>query len=230
MTVAQIIDFIRGLKKPTVSMIDDATLLLYINQVYPKIYKKVVDLDKNYFWGRWSANLVSGQSQYSLVQPDTGTSTFGQWSIEKVGVKYNEDDETFTTAQLVSFDRLDKDLSWYEVNASEYEPFAIVASKSMFIYPTPETSVSAWLKFEWAKKPYPLLLTSDSDDILLPEEYHDLIWWGVVPYLYHEREMIGEKNDAIQEYERRLREMQEDLTNITTTYLYKSRQDLSYLE
>lgn len=230
MTVAEIIQFIRNIKKPTVSMIDDATLLTYINQVYPKIYKKVVDLDKNYFRGRRTSNFVAGQSQYSLVNPDTGTSTFGQWAIEKVWVKYDEDEEEYTSAQIISFDRLNKDISWYEKNANEYEPFAIIASRSIFIYPTPDDSVSSWLKFEWAKKPYPLSLTSDADDILLPSEYHDIIWRGVVPYVYHEREMIGEKNDAISEYERRLREMQEDLTNITTTLVYKPRQNLSYLE
>ena len=49
MTVAQIIDLLRRQTKVTIDMIPDADLLVYLNIVYKKLHRMIVDLDRDYF-------------------------------------------------------------------------------------------------------------------------------------------------------------------------------------
>jgi hypothetical protein len=41
----------------------------FLNVAYKDFYKKIVNLDKNYFWDRWTTNVVADQYEYSILQP-----------------------------------------------------------------------------------------------------------------------------------------------------------------
>ena len=40
----------------------------YLNFTYQQLRYKIVDIDKNYSWTKWTTNIVSGTNQYSLKQ------------------------------------------------------------------------------------------------------------------------------------------------------------------
>ena len=83
-TVAQIIQLVRNRTKTTINMISDNDMLIYLNIYYKRLHAKIVNIDKNYFWQSWKSNLVQGQSEYTLLDSDTATNTFGQYKIETV--------------------------------------------------------------------------------------------------------------------------------------------------
>jgi hypothetical protein len=68
-TPQEIIDLVKTLTSTTDAMISDTEMLGYLNIEYKKIYYKIVDLDKNYFWNRWNADLIANQNEYSLLDP-----------------------------------------------------------------------------------------------------------------------------------------------------------------
>ena len=72
MTAAEMISLLRRQTQTTSNMIDDDTLASYLDIVHKKIYKKIVNLDKNYFRQRRTSNLVADQTEYSLKLPSAG--------------------------------------------------------------------------------------------------------------------------------------------------------------
>ena len=44
-------------------------MLTVLNKSYKDLYKRVVNLDKNYFWDRWTADIVEDQYEYSMLSP-----------------------------------------------------------------------------------------------------------------------------------------------------------------
>lgn len=74
---------------------------------------------------------------------------------------------------------------------------------SLYIYPYPTEAIVDWIKIYWVKSAPDLTLASTEDDILLEREYHRIFVFALLPYCWHARWMINEKNDAIAEYERR---------------------------
>lgn len=74
MNASQIISFARKLcKGVSASQISDVEMETVLNKAYKDFYKKIVDLDKNYFWDRWTADVVDDQYEYSISQPSGST-------------------------------------------------------------------------------------------------------------------------------------------------------------
>lgn len=60
MITAEMITMLRDqAAKLTTTMITTVEALRYLNFSYKKVYKSIVKLDKNYFWQRWTSNIVS---------------------------------------------------------------------------------------------------------------------------------------------------------------------------
>lgn len=246
MTVAEIIQLVRDQTKTTQTMIPDNRMVTYLNRVYKKFNKRIVDIDKDYFWTEWRTATVSWQNTYSLLDSNKKTKIFGQWSIEKVGIKYQSTDETRRNVDIKSFDNYPK-LStseleklatsadyttnfWYPIDWPEvsiFKPICFIAANTIQIYPAPQESIADWIILQWQKRPYDLDCFMWSDDILVPEEYHDILALWMNRYVYQERNLITEKNDAIQEYRTEETLSLRDLINRKTTPSYTTRKSLN---
>jgi len=50
-------------------------MLIYLNKVYQELFSEIAEkTDKKLTWQEWKADIVAGQSEYTLPILDTGTS------------------------------------------------------------------------------------------------------------------------------------------------------------
>lgn len=229
MNAQQIITFARNLIKwTTVAQITDANMLVILNESYKKFYKNIVNLDRNYFWDKWTADVVLNQYEYSILQPSW--STFGMFKPEKIRIKYTSTSD-YVDVVFKDWDSLENTPEYYAESQSTSEPFAIMTdTKYVHIFPTPLSNVTNWLIFEWSKKPYDLDISSTESNILIDSLYHEIIAYLMLPTIHKQRWEIEEKNDAINEANLKLNEALRGMWILTTKVIRAKTKDLSWLE
>ncbi len=221
--------------KLTTTMITTVEALRYLNFSYKKVYKSIVKLDKNYFWQRWTSNIVSWQDEYTLKVPvkeviSVSPAVFWQGSIEKIGIKYDDTEDNYTNVVLREWDEFQIDMSRYAENQPQSDPFAIISDKSIFIFPTPDANVAGGLKMEGSRRPYDMIEETLEAGILCPPEHHDVIVLWALPSTLRQRNLQNEKNDAIVDFNAAVDEMMYLLKGRDTTVVMGEVADLSYLE
>lgn len=210
------------------SQIDNDYMLIVLNKAYKDLYKRVVNLDKNYFWDRWTTNIIEDQYEYSLLKPVAGT--YGIFKPEKLRIKYNSDDD-FIDVDFRDWDNMTETPEWYAVNQSTESPFAIITDNKYFhIFPTPTEAVTGWLIFEWAKQPYDLAIDSEETEILIDSLYNELLAYMMCPTIYKEQWLLDRKNDSLQEAELEIQKAFKSMWILTTKVIRWRRPDLEDLE
>lgn len=182
MTGAEIIDLAKVLSWG-ISEIGTADMSTLLNMAYKDFYQRILSLDKNYFWDKWTADVVEWQSEYSFLESDWATNTFWFKKPEKIRIKYYGD-TYFKPVFLTDWDNLTETPERYAENQSPDKPIGIITdTKYVEIYPTPLTSdtenwnVTGGLIFEWAKEPYGVDSNSVESDFLISPLYHEVIAW-----------------------------------------------------
>ena len=79
------------------------------------------------------------------------------------------------------------------------------------MYPTPDQSVANWLKLEGIKEAYDLTIDMTQDDILIPYQYHKVLYLSLIPYVYEKRKKYEESFAAQNKYEKARDEMLDQL-------------------
>jgi len=203
-------------------------MLDILDKWYKDFYKKIVNLDKSYFWDRRTTDVVANQYEYELTKP-SGT-TYGIFKPENIRIKYT------TTSSLNDIFITDwNTMTWtpedYAVDTSTEEPFAIITdTKYIHIFPTPTVNVDGWLLIEGAKQPYKLTISSTESEILIDPLYHEVIAYMMCPSIYKEMVLIDKKNDALQEAELEINKALKSMWILTTKVIRCKRPDLSELE
>lgn len=212
MTPSQIITFTRNLSWCRSDELSDAILLDYENIEYRKLWQEIAGIDKNYKLRTWTTNLVQWVSSYALDAPvQSPTPTNGQLKIENVLIQYNSTQNDKYMARLLDWDNLEYDPSWYAVNQPITNPFYIITDNSIQIFPTPKNSIAGGIVLYANQRPYDLTLAMSESDILVEREYHDVIWWAMIPYIYQHRQQDDRVMYYQQQYEEKKRKM---MTNI----------------
>jgi hypothetical protein len=147
MNAASIISLARKMTGNTsensVSTTDAVTML---NKAYKDFYKKIVALDRNYFWDRWTASTVANQYEYTFK--DANSPTFGIYKPENIKIKYTDTSE-FKNVEFRDWDSLEETAEYYAEKQPVDEPFAIITDDKYFhIFPTPKISVTNGLVLE----------------------------------------------------------------------------------
>jgi hypothetical protein len=133
--------------------------------------------------------LVQNVSSYALLDPvQSPSQATGQIKIEEVYIKYRSTQTYNSRAEYRDWDNLDYAPEWYAVNQSEAKPFYIVMDNSIQIFPTPKVSVVNGLILYSNQRPYDLTAAMTDAAILLEREYHDVIAWLLIPYIYQHRQ------------------------------------------
>lgn len=199
-----------------------------LDKSYKDFYKKIVNLDKNYFWDRRTAAIVDNQYEYEMMKPD-GTD-YGIFKPENVRIKYTSTSD-FVDVFLTDWDAMTQTPERYAVNQSKDEPFAVITdNKYLHIFPTPTENVTGGLILEWAKQPYKLTLSSIENEMLIDPLYHETIAYMMCPSIYKEMVLIDKKNDALQEAELEINKALKSMGILKTKVIRCKRPDLSSLE
>ena len=242
LNVFEIIQQARDESGTTIGEISDAKCLWYVNVDYPKILNKIYFMDKNVWYTTWKTDLIAWINTYSLLDPIDPTPTtpgvFGQQDIEKVKIRYDTTQQYYQECKIVDFDNFDRDLAYYETNQSKDAPFVIIADRQILIYPTPKSDMTDGIILEGTKKPYRLTLNGTlgtpwywaaSNDIVIPDQYHDIQVWALMPRLFKYRKLPNDVTFANQEYQRKEQEMMYQVAIKQTTPTTAIQNDLSYL-
>jgi len=202
MTPSEIVQYARTLSGCRVDEIPDADLYRYLNVEYRKLRQDVAGIDKNYKLRTLTTNLVTGVSSYALslpVQAPWVVAT-GQIKIDTLHIKYYNSITYPVRAIYRDWDNLDRSPEWYAVNQSTANPFYIITDNSVQIFPTPTDTVIAGLIMTANQRPYDLTSTMTEADILIEREYHDVIAFAVIPYVYQHRQ----QDDRVAYYQQQL--------------------------
>ena len=188
----------------TVWQVDNDQAVEMLNKVYKDLYQRIVSLDNNYFWDRRTSDLVEDQFEYSIAQPNAGTSTFWQYKPENIRVKYPSQDK-FRDVFLTDWDALDNTPERYAEHQSKDKPFAIITdTKYVHLFPTPTDDVVWGIIFEGAKKPYDLDMDSTETDILIEPLYHEVLAYMMRYMFYEYKQLLNEAQLAEGKAEREI--------------------------
>lgn len=229
MNAQQIITLARLLSKRTSTwLITDDEMVSILNKSYKDFYKKIISLDRNYFWDRWTWHTVANQYEYSIAQPTLVD--FGMFKPEKIRIKYTSTSD-YIDVEFKDWDSLEYTPEEYALNQPTDEPFAIITDTNyVHIFPTPTVSITWWLIYEWAKKPYDLTISSVSSDILIDELYHEAIAYMMCVEMEKVKWDYDAKGLAQQDADRESVNALKSMWLLTTKVVRAKIKDLSDLE
>jgi len=199
----------------TSAQFSNASLLPYANIVYKKIANAIVrKVNEKYFYDILTADTVANQNEY-ILKTASGTIAWLK-KVITVNVK-NKSTDTYTT----KYDPSSTDLSTQTIDEQAISPdqpnFFEIKDGSLFLYPAPTESVTWWLVVE-AILTLPDLKVDDTEDAIFPNntelrDYHEVIAYGIIPYIYGKLKQTNEKLSAKQEFNIELEAMIDELSD-----------------
>ena len=196
MDVSTIIDLSRKQTSTTTGQISDNDYLKYLNIVYKEIFSRLSVNSKKYTWQSFNTPVVAWQSEYILPQP---------W-------------EDATWIKLVLKAYLDwKEIPLYDTSLYDSEqdvrdpkrheqPYWILRDGSIFLIPIPKKDGELYL--EWKYIPLDLELTTDSDEIKLAPEYHNILVKGLNSLVFGEKQVFDKQQLREWSYNQAIQQMQ----------------------
>lgn len=167
MDVSTIITLSRDQTWTPAWQIADSDYLTYLNVIYKDIFSRLSVNSKKYAWDYFNTQVNAWQDEYILPKP--GEDSTG---IKLVLTAFLDgkklplyDSSLYTSEQDIV------DPHFHE------HPYAILRDGSIFLVPIPKKD--GYLHIEWKYIPLDLELTSDSDEIKLPHEYHNIMIKGL---------------------------------------------------
>jgi len=196
MSVLNIINKARRLTYTDISQYTNTEWLEDLNEVYADLVTDIIqDVNEDYFYDEFTTDLVQWQYEYQFQAP-TATTT-GMNKVKELFVNYWAWYKE--ASQVVN---LQFPADYLAVNQDKEHPIFTIKDNSVFLYPTPTQSINEWLKANVTIIPRDLLLTDTDTDIKIQRQYHKLLFFGLLPYVYQQIWMLNEKNDSLQTYER----------------------------
>ena len=181
MDVSTIITLSRDQTNTPASQIADTDYLNYLNIIYKDIFSRLSVNSRKYAWQSFNTEVNAGQSEYILPQPS--------------------EDSTWLKLVLTAFLNGKKlplyDSSLYTseqdvVNPHFHEkPYWILRDGSIFLIPIPKKDWELYM--EWKYIPLDLELTSDSDEIKLPHEYHNIMVKGLNSLIFWAKQVYDKQ-------------------------------------
>lgn len=181
MDVSTIIELSRKQTSTTTGQIADADYLTYLNIIYKDIFSRLSVNSKKYTWQSFTTEVNAWQWEYILPQP----------SDESTGVK-------LVLTAFLDWKKLPLyDSSLYDserdlTNPKIHEhPYWILRDGSIFLVPTPKKDGALYL--EWKYIPFDLELTSDSEEIKLAPEYHNILVKWLNSLVFGEKQLFDKQ-------------------------------------
>ena len=200
MDVSTIIELSRKQTATPVWQISDNDYLKYVNIVYKDIFSSLFTDSKKYTWQTYKTDVVANQSEYVLPNPTTDTDNGGLKVV--LNVFYDKKKipvyDTSLYTNLKEFEDKNK------------KPYAILRDGSVFLIPTPDKNITDGLVIEWKYIPVDLELTTESNEIKLPPEDHNIIVKWLNSMVFGEKQVFDKQQLWEQYYKQAVHEMQVD--------------------
>lgn len=225
-TPQQVIDRARRLGYISVWQYSDAKALEDFNIVYQALCNLIItEVDEDYFSDFLTAEFVSGQNEYTLTD-DTNNIDINR--VQKVQVKY-ADALDLKEATLTDKDQLNHPLSYYNWDwRQENTPFYFIFDDSVFVYPSPDTSITDWYQVDVSLTPTDLEI--DTPITMLENTHRNLIAEGMLPYIYQQRGLLNEKNNSEASYQEKLNTLIFNMSDRVSTPQEVETPNLSYYD
>ena len=199
MTVATILELARMLTNTSTGMTNlaDADLLKLLNVVYHDIAWSIrTEIGEDYFVKEFTANTVADQERYAIRE---ATSTQQGWgSILEIGIKWDNEQEFYNKLQKRKSTSDNVMADEDKAKRSESQGIFDVMGKYIYIYPSPTTSVSNWLKVFATTTLVDLLVDSVDADIFPDNtelrDHHELLVLWLKKWIY---EIKGQTNESV---------------------------------
>lgn len=200
MDVSTIIELSRKQTGTTTWQISDNDYLKYVNIVYKDIFSSLFTDSKKYTWQTYKTDIVANQSEYILPNPNSETDNW--WLKVVLNVFYNwKKIPVYDTSLYTDFKQLED---------KNQKPYWILRDWSVFIVPTPDKSITWGLVIEWKYIPVDLELTTESDDIKLPPEDHNIIVKWLNSMVFGEKQVFDKQQLWESYYKQAVHDMQVD--------------------
>ena len=200
MDVSTIIELSRKQTGTPAWQISDNDYLKYVNIVYKDIFSSLFTDSKKYTWQTYKTDIVAGQSEYILPNPTTSEWNGGL----KVTLNVFYDGKripVYDTSLYTDFKQL---------TDKNKKPYSILRDGSVFIIPIPDKNITGWLVIEWKYIPVDLELTTESDDIKLPPEDHNIIVKWLNSMVFGEKQVFDKQQLWEWYYQQAVKQMQVD--------------------
>lgn len=192
------------------------TFLDYLNIWYKKLWNDIIEARwEDYFYDYFQANTVVWQTEYTLPQ----SSSIKQWfkRVISVEVKRSALDQYYTLLTNNNNTEYKQSLDYLEVNLPKTQWIYDIKDSSLFIYPSPVENVTNWLRLQALVWPIDLIAGGWEDSIFPKHtelrDWHYIIWLAAKSYVFQEKLLYNDKNNAEIEYQTEKERM---LRSITT--------------
>lgn len=217
MLVTDLYDISRSQTNTTSAQFSDTNLLKYANLVYHDLENAIVNkLDEDFFYNEYTTDLVDWQSTYS----EEVASATNKWfkKILRVEIKRDDDDDYRDLLNKNSVKNLWDSQDFISEEYNKLDWFWDYKFWKLFIYPEPDDDVTDWLKLYVIEALKDLNNTNTAETYIFPwhselRQYHYLISIWIKQYIYKERQLFNESNQAEAEFIRKKQEMLSNLTN-----------------
>lgn len=200
MDVSTIIELSRKQTGTTTWQISDNDYLKYVNIVYKDIFSSLFTDSKKYTWQTYTTDVVANQSEYIL--PNPVSDEWNGWLKVVLNVFYDKKKIPLYDTSLYD--------DFKELTDKNKKPYAILRDGSIFVYPIPDKNITGGLVIEWKYIPVDLELTTQSDDIKLPPEDHNIIVKWLNSMVFGEKQVFDKQQLWEWYYQQAVKQMQVD--------------------
>ena len=228
MQVSDIYSLARTLTYSDTSNMPDADAQKYLRLTYRDLINAIkAQVNEDFFYNEWTADTVASQREYTL--PARTGSVDGCNKLLGVSVKYLAAATEFTKCEERSFSNVQGDMAWFSTNQPKDAPFYVISDNSVFLYPSPSTSVTGGLKLYGIADPIDVSTAGAESTVKIPLEFHETLSHGIAYWYFVANGKPDKTQEAFQRYEMAKRTMVSTLSDRTVSPKDSQLPDLSNL-
>ncbi len=202
-------------------------MLQFVNLAYHHAEERIRnEINEDYFYDYFTTNTVNGQNEYVLPAP--WSNTVGILKAIGAGIKYTTSDTNFNPIRPFGSGSFYTSDELTQLNQSVSDPFYVIKDYSIFIYPSPTESITAWLRVHASVNLIDLIAGGTEATVKIPRNYHEALALKAATYAYLNRS-LGGTNIAQDTEVRAIRALDMMIDNMKDRNLQPMEQDLPVL-
>lgn len=231
MNITEILTFWCTNAGTTLAQVGSTNALIFANISYHELEECIRnDIWEDYFYDYFTTSLVANQNEYVLEEQSATNKGINK--IISVGIKYATTDENYSVLRAYSGSSLYNSEEYTQANQSNADPFYTVKDNSIFIYPTPTTSVPSGLRVHASINLIDLLSGGAETTIKIPRNFHFVIGLGMKRYInnYRSLDWTAVSQNGDKDYELGKQRLIEYLKNRTITPIDQDTANLTSIQ
>lgn len=218
MTITQLCDLIRDQYHLDIVDYPNSRLLTYINPLKDRTWSFFITYINEYYnWDIFKWDTVANQNEYSfphIASDSIWTKKINEvWIVYDINNLYSDWSFKYIKAKKVNFQSLPYEWEYYINNQAESNPIYYTADNSIFIAPSPKTSITNWIKIKGIRNIIDFVWTETETQIPLPYDIMHLFIDWIRPYILRSQWKRDEAVELDKWFINRLKETSLELAN-----------------